>query len=862
MKNFKLFLLACLLSSSFGLGMQKEKQHQKEISKPITVHAHYNFNSDRTKIHPLVLQSNNNGVQKHNVFSPERLINQQIRGSHQLALPLAKQHEQFLIKVKQDFLTSTKFKADTFAQLTKANVEKIKNLSPCEVINQKSIYERNLVQAINAHGKLLNKISNETRMMLEIEAKTSVQHAAEAMEARVPKTGARIVCYEEAAMIKDLEVTIDVCKQAIKDCDQRIESIKAGIIQKIQPIAEKMSVQELENEKIPYLERELVKIGTMIQRYEKDSIKLAEYRNQHFIILTQREYLEKVVQARRAEQRVKSLIESQKLLSEVWGKEGTIEDQQLLKIIDATIVEKATSSHNVNQLLHAQSKSLLTSIGVDANAYEKRFAIDGVQAHLWNEANAQLNKVASLYVQGAADAQIKKYMDNLAKMHCQTIDIIREGKPQDAIAAFKASSVLQKITLLACDSKITGAIAPAQLDMILTPAAQLSQAGFSAAKKGHFENSITIAGVAHGIINYTKAFTTRLDEISKNIAQANQALAKGLAQGALKGLENCGQAIMHPLDFSKKALQHGVQLAHALGEVESLGILTLNDKAIIEKIVTHGTAFTKTLQEATQQFKALPLNIQAEKIGLFIGQSATETLAFEKTCSALSAATKLVVSKTSSLLTKCGSLESVVTAQKNLIKAEGELVAIFDIKSSGMTQNLSTVQATVTTEYVAQKLSQSKDLQSLEERIQDLNRVVPDIRYGSLEAAVNDSKSMFKLQEAAEKSYEAIRGSATDVQKISNNTGIQISTIQEIKNHLFIQQHTLSSGIGRFNADADIAAAWERLCDGKFVQSDLKLLQHEFAESLIMRSENHPYKIVHDIIDNIFDKKYNWQNHI
>ena len=246
---------------------------------------------------------------------------------------------------------------------------------------------------------------------------------------------------------------------------------------------------------------------------------------------------------------------------------------------------------------------------------------------------------------------------------------------------------------MAGDPIIKADIPEAQLDTLLTPATQLASAGFNAAKTGNIENSVTITNMAHNILDYVTEFTARLDEISKNIAEVNMAFVKGLAQGAVKGLENSGQIIMHPMDFAKNALQHGVQLAHALGEVESLGMLTLNDKTTIEKIVAHGTKFTKSLHEATQQFKALTLTQQAEKTGFFIGQTATETALLEGSYSAFSAASKLAAHKTSTLLGKLGGAEAVVATQKSLLTAEEGLANAIKEKSAEFAAKKSALQA-------------------------------------------------------------------------------------------------------------------------------------------------------------------------
>jgi hypothetical protein len=93
-----------------------------------------------------------------------------------------------------------------------------------------------------------------------------------------------------------------------------------------------------------------------------------------------------------------------------------------------------------------------------------------------------------------------------------------------------------------------------------------------------------------------------------------------------------------------------------------------------------------------------------------------------------------------------------------------------------------------------------------------------------------------------------------DVVKISENTKISKDIIQRIKNHMFYQEHKLLHGIKKFDADYDMAQAWQRLINNEFVESDLILLQHEFAESILMGDKIIDYKTAHASIQKI----YNW----
>ena len=86
--------------------------------------------------------------------------------------------------------------------------------------------------------------------------------------------------------------------------------------------------------------------------------------------------------------------------------------------------------------------------------------------------------------------------------------------------------------------------------------------------------------------------------------------------------------------------------------------------------------------------------------------------------------------------------------------------------------------------------------------------------------------------------------------------GISQKTIQQIKDHLFKENHLLGNKITKFDPDPDIANAWKRLVDGKFFRADLKLLQHEYAELLIMQGDLISYDIAHPLANST----YNWQS--
>jgi len=120
------------------------------------------------------------------------------------------------------------------------------------------------------------------------------------------------------------------------------------------------------------------------------------------------------------------------------------------------------------------------------------------------------------------------------------------------------------------------------------------------------------------------------------------------------------------------------------------------------------------------------------------------------------------------------------------------------------------------------------------------------------------STEYLKYIEKAEKFYENVRLKTNDIVEISKNSGIPKKIIKRIKNHIFHEEHICVSGIKKFDACPYIADTWRRLIRGNFFQLDLLLLQHEYAESLLMKEVNLDYNIAHKIVNHF----YNWEINI
>ncbi|MEV6376161.1 hypothetical protein [Micromonospora musae] len=107
-----------------------------------------------------------------------------------------------------------------------------------------------------------------------------------------------------------------------------------------------------------------------------------------------------------------------------------------------------------------------------------------------------------------------------------------------------------------------------------------------------------------------------------------------------------------------------------------------------------------------------------------------------------------------------------------------------------------------------------------------------------------------RAQEWANKAYDRFRADPEDVPEIAahlaeverpdGTIGYSQAEIARVKQHLMVDEHTLRDYPDgwerrRFDADEDIAEAWIRLREGRHLEPDLVLLEHELAESGYMR---------------------------
>jgi hypothetical protein len=101
-----------------------------------------------------------------------------------------------------------------------------------------------------------------------------------------------------------------------------------------------------------------------------------------------------------------------------------------------------------------------------------------------------------------------------------------------------------------------------------------------------------------------------------------------------------------------------------------------------------------------------------------------------------------------------------------------------------------------------------------------------------------------------EQAYPAIRASSTDVQAIARYQGLNersVGRLRAIKEYLFNNLN--------FEADPEIANAWQRLRTGQGTTADVTLLKHETPEMWYRNNVLDEYRAAHAAAN----ERWNWQ---
>lgn len=105
---------------------------------------------------------------------------------------------------------------------------------------------------------------------------------------------------------------------------------------------------------------------------------------------------------------------------------------------------------------------------------------------------------------------------------------------------------------------------------------------------------------------------------------------------------------------------------------------------------------------------------------------------------------------------------------------------------------------------------------------------------------------ILRRDDEAESYYDAMRSTNDDVRAIAKSVGWTEYSIARIKQHVFLNKHILDDGIRRFDADYNMAVAWQRLINGDYLDRDIMLLKHEYLESVVEKKYNLTYREAHD----------------
>jgi hypothetical protein len=147
------------------------------------------------------------------------------------------------------------------------------------------------------------------------------------------------------------------------------------------------------------------------------------------------------------------------------------------------------------------------------------------------------------------------------------------------------------------------------------------------------------------------------------------------------------------------------------------------------------------------------------------------------------------------------------------------------------------------------------------------NRPNPDDRYtgGAVRPRANDYEGQDKW---AAEAYERFRQNDEDVDAIAANTGLTREEVLAAKNNVMRDEHPIRDRYdgtmrnSRFDEDADIAAAWNRLRTGEPNpphESDMALLRHEVAEAQYFRDNpGSEYADAHEAANRVS----NWEQYV
>ena len=142
---------------------------------------------------------------------------------------------------------------------------------------------------------------------------------------------------------------------------------------------------------------------------------------------------------------------------------------------------------------------------------------------------------------------------------------------------------------------------------------------------------------------------------------------------------------------------------------------------------------------------------------------------------------------------------------------------------------------------------------------------------GAVYGAWNDKNDplLDKRLSHAYRYYQSVlnRDKEIEISKVAENTGFKTALINDIYDHIFVNNHRFEDGTtSKFDPSYDMANSWQRLREGKNIQDhDLVMLEHEYFEVVLMGKENMAYEEAHEEANKIYNyakevRKFNAKN--
>ncbi|HEV2601343.1 MAG TPA: hypothetical protein VGT41_03530 [Candidatus Babeliales bacterium] len=379
-------------------------------------------------------------------------------------------------------------------------------------------------------------------------------------------------------------------------------------------------------------------------------------------------------------------------------------------------------------------------------------------------------------------------------------------------------------------------------------------------KSGDVKEANAIADFCWDMLEYSQAFAggifDGLKAIGNSVIHADQTI-QHIASACTRAVTFIEDIMMHAEYFSDECETHmlaqcmGIEHKDPRGEIEKY----------TEKLVRMGDA----LEAAGHRFnnKSGPEKI---RICTSLGVELCLTpVVYDKLfcgagllCRAVSPYVKEALQR----------LPNSVPAEHLLMCAEGgsevevaleatkmfEKAAEAESKIAGIAGGGKNIGNFITKEAAYTLLEESQELHQLERIIERLRQTADKNIFKTHYSPANSTK-IEAIEAKAESLYALIRETANDINRVSENTGLSQKIVKKVKEHVFFDEHILFNEIKRFAPDIDMAEAWTRLADNKFVQADLSWLLHEYAESILMKGQQMNWRSAHDIINQF----YNWE---